>query len=78
MKKLAKFTSVGCYPLCYIPAKSGGVMCSTCATANPKEGPYEADVNWEDPELTCDCCGDRIESAYAEDQAPGEEPEVRS
>ena len=25
------------------------------------------DVNWEDPDLICDHTGDRIESAYAED-----------
>jgi hypothetical protein len=24
------------------------------------------DVNWEDPDLFCDHCGNRIESAYAE------------
>jgi hypothetical protein len=26
------------------------------------------DANWEDPELYCDHCSGRIESAYAEDQ----------
>jgi len=25
--------------------------------------------NWEDPELFCDHCGSRIESAYAEPEA---------
>lgn len=30
------------------------------------------DVNWEDPDLTCDHSGDRIESAYAEDDAAPE------
>jgi hypothetical protein len=24
------------------------------------------EANWEDPDLFCDHCGDRIESAYAE------------
>jgi len=27
------------------------------------------DINWEDPSLHCDHCGDRIESAYAESEA---------
>lgn len=27
------------------------------------------EVNWEDPSLYCDHTGDRIESAYAEDEA---------
>jgi len=26
------------------------------------------EANWEDPALYCDCCGARIESAYAEPQ----------
>lgn len=29
-------------------------------------------INWEDPELYCDYTGERIESAYAEDDAIGE------
>jgi hypothetical protein len=28
-----------------------------------------ADINWEDPDLICDHCRKRIESAYAEDKA---------
>jgi hypothetical protein len=27
----------------------------------------DADVNWEDPDLFCDHCSKRIESAYAEE-----------
>lgn len=30
--------------------------------------PSSADINWEDPALYCAHCGDRIESAYAEDE----------
>lgn len=30
-----------------------------------------ADINWEDPGLYCDHTGERIESAYAEDEAEG-------
>lgn len=28
------------------------------------------DINWEDPDLRCDDTGERIPSAYAEDDAP--------
>jgi hypothetical protein len=28
---------------------------------------WHLEVNWEDPDLFCDHCGARIESAYAED-----------
>ena len=31
--------------------------------------PEAVDVNWEDPDLICDHTGERIESAYAEDDA---------
>ena len=30
--------------------------------------PLGCDVNWENPSLYCDHCGERIESAYAEDE----------
>jgi len=29
-----------------------------------------ADINWENPFLYCDNCGERIESAYAEEENP--------
>jgi hypothetical protein len=60
---LRKFTSVGSYPMIYINRKHE-VLCPTCA------GEYDRilaeDVNWENPDLHCDECGERIESAYAE------------
>lgn len=31
--------------------------------------PLAQEVNWEDPALICDSCYERIESAYAEDEA---------
>ena len=31
-----------------------------------------SDVNWEDASLTCDNCGQRIESAYGEQQGGAE------
>ena len=30
--------------------------------------PLATDINWEDPSLYCDHCGERIESAYAEEE----------
>ena len=33
------------------------------------------EINWEDPDLTCDHTGKRIESAYAEDDAPDDAPD---
>ena len=70
-KRLPKFTSVGCYPLFYLD-KASNVLCAGCATEArddldwPDDAPTDMDVNWEDPNLFCDC-GERIESAYGEE-----------
>lgn len=68
--RLAKFTSFGCYPLFYLDGESE-ILCADCANAlecdeDEPRTPTATDVNWEDPELHCDECGARIESAYAE------------
>lgn len=55
----------GGYPLYYY--SSEGYYCPDCASqtdADPKIA--GADINYEDPDLVCDGCGRRIESAYAE------------
>jgi len=57
----------------------GACLCKSCAQENRKQifrstgendrdgwAAAGVDVNWEDAELYCDHCGDRIESAYAE------------
>ena len=54
----------------------GGCLCKDCCKSehNSIGFTYGTDgwaivaltVNWEDPDLFCDHCGDRIESAYAE------------
>lgn len=54
----------------------GGACCASCAkserasigTTTGSDGwtLIGLQVNWEDPELYCDHCGDRIESAYGE------------
>lgn len=65
----------GGYPLHGI-TDDGGVMCRFCAKderesialTNGRDGWCLVDtaVNWEDPELYCDCCGRAVESAYGE------------
>ena len=71
----------GGYPIYYID-KGGAVLCPACAEEEIREWqdapedekdyyeddlPIAADVNYEDPELWCEGCNERIESAYAED-----------
>jgi len=70
--RLPSFTSVGCYPILYLD-KHDNVLCPQCANEQDPDGddaPVVADVNWEDPDLFCDECSERIESAYAEDETP--------
>lgn len=63
--KLRSFTSIGGYPLFYVT--KGSCLCPDCATDNDQNDPIvAADVNWENPDLYCDECSARIESAYAE------------
>jgi hypothetical protein len=54
----------------------GGVICAKCARdefdrldeATPGDGFYLAvlTINWEDNDLTCDHCNDKVECAYGE------------
>ena len=79
-KSLRSFTSVGCYPLMYV-TDHDAVVCPDCAYAivaakvSGDDLEYLGhdiaayDSNWQDPELYCDQCETRIESAYAEDRA---------
>ena len=63
-----RYTSIGCYPLFYVTHKND-VLCPACAAEAEKgdDPPVACDANWEDPDMYCDDCGARIESAYAED-----------
>ena len=69
----------GGYPLFFI-CDDGGALCCKCAASHARPV-MEAirdkargcgwrvvgeDINWEDPDLYCDNCNDRIESAYAD------------
>jgi hypothetical protein len=72
---LYKYSSVGSYPLFYIDGWNT-VMCRDCADNTvdetcEKDRPVACDVNWENPDLYCDLCGERIESAYADEATGG-------
>jgi hypothetical protein len=69
----------GGYPMYYL-CKDGGVLCPKCLNDNkalindPDEPEWyvlASDINYEDPDLYCDNCSERIESAYAEERAEG-------
>ena len=74
-RKLPKYAWPGGYPMFYV-TKRGNVLCPDCANAEGKDSddpPVAHDANWEDPNLYCDACSQRIESAYAEDEVGKEE-----
>ncbi len=79
---LPSYSSYGCYPLFYIFADGGCICpkCVNANIAEIDEANKgkrrfnshggwaidAVDVNYEDADLRCDHCGERIESAYAE------------
>lgn len=69
----------GGYPVYYVTADTG-ILCPDCARMAERENlagdPDDpqwyvvfADINYENPSVHCDHCGNRIRSAYAEDDA---------
>ena len=62
--KLASFAWPGGYPLMYL-TKDGLCVCPECANRDESDL-VACEANWEDPELFCDDCSRRIESAYAD------------
>ena len=69
-EELPRWAWPGGYPMFYVALEDGTVYCPSCANQEDAAPEITAgDVNWEDPELYCDGCGSRIESAYAEDDA---------
>lgn len=62
--KLIKYAWPGVYPVFYVN-KDGSVLCPACAQKERKSL-VAGGANWEDPDLYCDECSNRIESAYAE------------
>jgi hypothetical protein len=69
------YTSVGCYPQ-FAMTEDAGSLCHKCCNTESRQigtttgtdgwAIVDLGVNWEDPNLYCDHCGERIESAYAE------------
>jgi len=74
--KFLAFTQLGMYPIYHVCA-DGGVLCHDCVNNQADVGTspntpadwriVASDINYEDPDLQCDHCNKRIESAYAED-----------
>jgi hypothetical protein len=74
-----KYTWPGAYPLFFITSDGAAlsfeavrenlrsVLWSIKNKVNDGWRVVQADVNWEDGELTCDHTGERIESAYSEE-----------
>ena len=68
----------GGYPM-FAVTSDGAALCPHCCQTERRSIGFTygtdgwavegLDVNWEDPELYCDHCGNRIESAYAETEA---------
>ena len=69
------YTWPGGYPM-FAVTHDGVALCQSCCKSESRSigSTYGTDewaitalaVNWEDPELYCDHCSERIESAYAE------------
>lgn len=76
-----RFTSYGCYPRFWLTSEGATVSHAAImadvwtfarATRDQSKDGFcvvACDVNWEDPNMICDVTGERIESAYAEDEA---------
>jgi len=76
--KLPAYAWPGGYPIYYV-MDDGDSLCPKCINEE-SDSVHEggaadgwrfegSDINWEDPQLYCSHCGNRIESAYAEDDA---------
>ena len=66
----------GCYPLFAITSDGAALCKHCCSTEREAIGTTTGtdgwnvlalDVNWEDPDLNCDNCGQAIESAYGDE-----------
>lgn len=66
--ELPKYSWPGCYPMYYYDSDNN-LLCQPCAMKNDEfDKPLMAlEINYEDAGLYCDHCGERIESAYAEE-----------
>lgn len=64
--QLPAYAWPGGYPMYYVDLDCS-VLCPACANGDDAPPIISYDVNWEDGEMYCDDCGERIPSAYAED-----------
>lgn len=53
----------GCYPLVYLE-DDNSIVCPACANAGKATDIISVYPNFEDTEMYCDYCGERIEAAY--------------
>lgn len=61
------------YPLYYV-VDSNDCECHECATDSKAEGKLvEPHVNYDNPELYCFTCSEKIEAAYIDDEESSEE-----
>jgi hypothetical protein len=76
----------GGYPIFYV-VEDGGCLCPKCSNLSDVDytDPYDkqwhivgSDINYEYASLYCDHCGERIESAYAEESTSEGEPDEDS
>ena len=83
--RAGKYTSVGCYPVFFLCSDGGTLcpVCARKEARRiigaildggqcPDDRQWRVvahDANWEDPELFCEHCSERIESAYAEPES---------
>lgn len=87
--KQGPYSSYGSYPFYFITADGGSLSFATAwneraniahaiAVNNRSDGwrVIGSDVNWEDPDLHDSHTGERIESAYAEDEAQGKPAKI--
>ena len=78
---LYRYAWPGGYPV-FLVTTDGAALCPNCVKSeirlivdacrrDDNTGGWQAlgaDINWEDPNLYCDHCNERIESAYAEEE----------
>ncbi len=84
-RRFPAFTSLGCYPVLYLDSEDN-VLCADCVRREVPDmcglsrhhaphKPYtpRGDVYWEGPPMSCDECGDAIESAYGDPEDPSDD-----
>jgi|TARA_R110001592_G_scaffold275122_4_gene542118 hypothetical protein len=73
MVKQSKLKSYSCepnftgYPLFYVVNQTA--LCASCAQKEKDSGEnVEMQCNWEDHNLYCDACSEKLESAYKDEE----------